>query len=448
VIVVLMLLNFSGGLAPEASSATAFESRQGTNSVAGITYSNSRNQDVVSRSVSGNTARNQAQESPREVVNDFRLPSVETLPARNIETRTALLRGEVDLRDYKRGTAFFVYGYNETKVQALAKDSSALSHNSNQINDEARVIVTDLNTRGEESYQRSVGNLVEDLDYSYLLCVEFTALSNDKEIVCGETKSFSTNPSFSANNNFSTPRISSGRVINVTDSSADLTSRLDMMDGKEGTAFVVYGESRDMVSEVSTFDSYRDVDEDDEDLQKIRLGRALFGQSNFTITLKDLDNDRLHYFRMCVEYDGERDGLVCERTNSFTTDSRDRSDKPAVSTSQAQTSSRSVTLSGDLRMRDFIDGYAFFVYGTDLELVKGVDDANSFGRIRQQLDRLQKVAVDADADGNQSYQIKVRDLEDSGIYHYQLCVQYVDQDQNNREVFVIGCGGVRSFANI
>lgn len=99
-------------------------------------------------------------------------------------------------------------------------------------------------------------------------------------------------------------------------------------------------------------------------------------------------------------------------------------------------------------MGDFIDGYAFFVYGTSLGKVKEVQGLNSFARIRQSVDELQKIAVDSDVDGRDSFRLSITDLEIGQIYHYRMCVQYVDEDTYGREQFFINCGEVRSWVSL
>jgi hypothetical protein len=166
------------------------------------------------------------------------------------------------------------------------------------------------------------------------------------------------------------------------------------------------------------------------------------------VVLDDLDDGTEYYYRACVQYDGERDGLVCGGVRSFETDSRDKSSKPTVVTSGAEIRPSQVFLSGDIRMGDFIDGYAFFVYGTSLGKVKEVQGLNSFARIRQSVDELQKIAVDSDVDGRDSFRLSITDLEIGQIYHYRMCVQYVDEDTYGREQFFINCGEVRSWVSL
>jgi hypothetical protein len=99
-------------------------------------------------------------------------------------------------------------------------------------------------------------------------------------------------------------------------------------------------------------------------------------------------------------------------------------------------------------MGDFMDGYAFFVYGTNQEKVKNVETEDSFNRIRQSVDALQKIALSDDVDGQESISFKVRDLKIGQIYHYRLCVQYVDQNKYGREGFFLNCGEVRSWVSL
>jgi hypothetical protein len=292
-----------------------------------------------------------------------------------------------------------------------------------------------------------VSQLVEDVEYYYQFCVQYQNLAEETTLVCSNISRFTTAPYVTVSNQrFRVPSIGSSRVTDITAGEASFTVSLIMNNGRDGTPFLVYGTDReDIVAEVSDIDSYRDVDEKGDRLQAFRLDRAVLGRASYPITLEELEIDTTYYFLACVEYDGERDGVVCERINQFTTDARDRDDKPRVTTGNVVERSSYVRVGGSIRMRDFNDGLAFFVYGTDESMIDAIEANDSFNRIRQSIDGLQKRAVDDNVDGNEGFTYEIRNLNPNTIYYYRACLQYVDEDERNREEFVITCGDIESF---
>ncbi len=95
-----------------------------------------------------------------------------------------------------------------------------------------------------------------------------------------------------------------------------------MNDFEDGLAFFVYGQDEDMVEEVADEDTYEDIDEDGDDLQKFQLTSSLDGSRRFWSTRSGLDEDTEYFFRICVEYEDEDDDetLECGSVESFTTD--------------------------------------------------------------------------------------------------------------------------------
>lgn len=442
-IISLAFLSASGGLAPEQFSvANADESRFSTEQSASVVVSQqtTQNQPLSSRPVAPVV---------EEVIADYQTPIVESFSVRNIEDDSALVRAAVNMHDYKGGTVYVVYGYSQSRVQDLARSGTVLDRNTHVQDDRARVVFIDLNPRGEELYEKRINRLVSNADYYHQVCLQYTDLAQKSARVCADMERFSTNPEVSLNNRFQVPRISADRAMYVTDGEASINVNLQMNDGVDGIPFLVYGQLREFVDEIDErYTAYSQVDEFDEDLQKKRLGVGRLGQSEFSVQLDDLEDGAQYYYRACVQYDGEKDGLLCGSTRSFETDSRDKSSKPTLQTNAALSESGKATLSGSIRMGDFNDGYAFFIYGTNLEKVQEVAEANSFTRIRQSVDELQKIGVDDDVDGRDSFRMRISDLEFGQVYYYRLCVQYVDEDKYGREQFFINCGGVRSWVSL
>jgi hypothetical protein len=442
-VIVLFFLNASGGLAPEQFSSTKDDGNQSAEEVSGTSVNQRQINDRKT------TIRASNPEVTKETVTDYRVPVVNTLDVRNIESGSALFRAELNMRDYKGGTVYLVYGYDQNQVKTLAKSNQVLDRKTNNHDDRARVTVFDLNPRGEELYEKRINQLVSNADYYYQTCLEYTNLADKEVTICDGVKSFSTNPEVDLRGGFQAPNISVNRANSITDGGASVEVSLRMNDGVDGIPFLVYGLSERLIDEVEDrYSSYSSVREFDDDLQKDRLAVRILGQSTYNVEFDDLEGDSEYFYRACVEYDGERDGLVCSRTGSFETDDKNRSSKPSVTTNGPEVKPGKVILSGNIRMGDFIDGYAFYIYGTNLDKVKEVSSLNSFSRIRQSVDELQKNAVNGDVDGRKSFSFSVTDLQPSQIYHYRMCVQYVDENKYGREEFFINCGEIRSWVSL
>ncbi len=441
----LVLLGLSGGieggLAPQSNASTTVERE-----VSRSTPARSNNERTSLSDRFDNQFRRSGE--VQGVSLDTRLPSVETLAARNLESTSATVRGSAMLRTYKDGVVFVVYGYNEGRVELLAKNYRS-TNVAPTTDDRAQVLILDRRANGSEAYERRVSNLAKDTQYYFKICTEYQTLAGTKAVTCGSTKTFVTNPTFSvSNDSFRTPRISLRAPLNITDSEASFSGQVTMNDGVDGIPFLVYGESESLVRAVSennrTFSSVR---EDDEELQKVRIATGLRGQYEFTLPLDGLDNGQQYFYRACVEYDGERDGLVCDSVRNFVTDGRDRSNKPTATTGTVTVSGTRATITGSADMEDFFDGVAFFVYGTDRAGIEGVVERGSFARISQSIDRLQRVSVDDDLDGRDSFTRTISDLLPGTTYHYRMCVQYEDQDDRGRDTFFLRCGTTQTFTS-
>lgn len=127
----------------------------------------------------------------------------------------------------------------------------------------------------------------------------------------------------SSNNNGDYPSVSTYSVTDVEDDRAELLGSVDMNDFSNGEVFFVYGEDQGQVRDVSNdFDSYNDVDEDGDDLQKVRVDRDLDSSDSYSEVVMSLDDDTRHYYSICVEFEDEDDDdvLECGNVRVFTTD--------------------------------------------------------------------------------------------------------------------------------
>ncbi|MCA9360469.1 hypothetical protein KC730_01095 [Candidatus Kaiserbacteria bacterium] len=374
--------------------------------------------------------------------NYYRPPMVQTLSAENIEYNTAVLRGEVDLRSIDSGLVFVVYGYEKSKVAEVGSKYKTFVEIPASNNDKVRTKVLNKIANGFDSYKLKLSSLVQDTEYFYQICVQYNM--GDDAVSCGQIESFVTNLRDPRSNDFGQPRVSIDTATNVTAYTADVKGSVDMKDGKAGIVFIVYGESKNLVNLVDVeSNKYSNVEESYEYLQKDRIETNLLGKSEYNLIIDDLDRDTEYFYRLCVEFDGEKSGLECSPVHSFVTDSRDRDHKPSVNTYGAVVSGNSAQLFGSVRMLDFFDGLVFFVYGTDLKKITVIEENGSFAKIRQDSDKLQRVSVDNDHDGNADFKLIINDLKLTSTYFYRLCVEYVDENYKGREELFLSCGEVR-----
>ena len=118
-------------------------------------------------------------------------------------------------------------------------------------------------------------------------------------------------------------------------------------------------------------------------------------------------------------------------------------DEPDVQTEDAEDiDDDRAELNGEVDMNDFRNGVVFFVYGEDEDQIEDVeDDFDSYSDVDEDGDDLQKVRVDSDLDGDESYSRDVTGLDDDTEYFFQICVEYEDEDDDE----TLECGGVEEF---
>lgn len=119
------------------------------------------------------------------------------------------------------------------------------------------------------------------------------------------------------------PEVETESAKKIEDDRATLRGSVDMMDFEDGEVFFVFGTDEDAIEDVEDdFDSYRDVDEDGDDLMKERVDSSLDGDADYEMTVTGLDEDTDYYFQICVGYEDEDgdDVLKCGGVDDFTTD--------------------------------------------------------------------------------------------------------------------------------
>jgi hypothetical protein len=92
-------------------------------------------------------------------------------------------------------------------------------------------------------------------------------------------------------------------------------------------------------------------------------------------------------------------------------------------------------------MQDAEEGIVFFVYGEDEDMVEDVEDEDTYSNVDTDGDDLQKVKVDSNFEGDDDFYAVVSGLDDDTDYYFRLCVQFEDEDDDDRLV----CGDVEDF---
>lgn len=220
---------------------------------------------------------------------------VETEAARSIEDDEATLYGTLDLDRSPYARVWFEYGTD-----------GRLDERS-----------TTLRLDDDDDFDIEVDDLDEDEKYYYRAVAEDASGHR----VYGEIRSFTTDEDNRSRND-DEPEVETGDADDITDDSVEINGEVDMNDFNDGLVFFVIGEDEDRIEDVEDEDTYRDVDERGDDLQKYKVRDDLDGSREFRLSIDGLDDDTEYYYRICVEYEDEDDDdvLVCGDVESFTTD--------------------------------------------------------------------------------------------------------------------------------
>lgn len=130
------------------------------------------------------------------------------------------------------------------------------------------------------------------------------------------------------------------------------------------------------------------------------------------------------------------------RNNNYNNYSNYDDEPEAITNSAFNINRNDARLRGEVRMNDFDYGTAFFVYGTDRNLVEDIEnDFNDFNDIDERGDQLEKIRVDSNAYGTRTYEARVSGLTRDEQYYFSMCVSY--EDDRNRDT--ITCGNTVRF---
>jgi len=222
--------------------------------------------------------------------------AIVTRSASDISDEDALLRGRV--ADFNRSDYADVWFEYDTDNRDLDEKTS----------------VERIYEDESEYFENRVSNLEDDTAYY------FRAVGEDDEGQrdYGGIVRFTTDGGDEEH-----PGVTTQSATDIQDDQADLRGYVDMNDFNNGEVFFVYGEDESQIEDVEDdFDSYANVDEDGEDLQKVRVDTDLDSSDSYREEVGGLDDNTKHYFSICVGYEDEYDDDVikCGSVRSFTTD--------------------------------------------------------------------------------------------------------------------------------
>jgi hypothetical protein len=349
---------------------------------------------------------------------------VTTRSAIDVEDEDAKLRGEVDFNNEDEVTVYFQFG----------KSSTNLRYNTTHF-----VLDEDDD---DEDFEHGITDLDDDTRYYYRAVAEDENGRRD----FGKILSFTTDDSGGSNSD-DDPSLDADNATSIDEDSAVLHGSVDMNDFRNGLVFFVYGEDEDQVDDIaSDYDEYGDIDEDGDDLQKVKVDSDLDGDEDYNYTARYLNEDQRIYFSICVEYEDEDDDQVikCSSAEDFSTDGSSSSDdEPDIATvDYSYVTDYSARMSGSVDMNDFNNGIVFIVYGEDEDQVDDIaSDYDEYGDIDEDGVDLQKIKVRSDVDDDLNFYATTNGLDNDTEIYFAACVEYEDEDNDD----VVVCGGTKSF---
>lgn len=118
-------------------------------------------------------------------------PTVNTNRADEISRNSARLRGDVDMNDFDKGQVFFVYGESRNQVINVEDENSYYDINENRR--DLKKVLVDRGLNGFRSYWYRVGNLYDNTNYYFRLCVGYDNDRRNETLECGDVRQFRTN---------------------------------------------------------------------------------------------------------------------------------------------------------------------------------------------------------------------------------------------------------------
>lgn len=224
---------------------------------------------------------------------------ITTGAASDIDEDAATVAGTVEFEDTDSAKVWFQYGLS---TKALTKSTS-------------------MKTVDEEgSFEADLSGLLDDTTYYYRAVGQDENGRRD----FGAVKNFSTDEEGDDDDDDdnNAPEVTTDDADDITNDSAELSGSVDMNDFDNGRVFFVWGQDEDMVEAVDDEDSFDDINEDGDDLQKESIENGFDGNEDFTREVDDLESDSTYYFAIGVEYENEDGDEVIElgTVRNFTTE--------------------------------------------------------------------------------------------------------------------------------
>lgn len=225
--------------------------------------------------------------------------NVITQTATNIDADSATLRGKIELDEDETADVWFTYGTTSAKLSSsTTKVEIAYGEE-----DDFTKNITDLKPETRYYYRAVAEDEDGKKDYGKILY--FTTLDDGTITDVQE------------------PVVVTRAPGDITEDTVVIRGQVEMEDFDNGVVFFVYGKNATMVNDVDEdFDTFADIDESGEDLEKIQVDADLDGVSSYDEEIENLDGNTKYYYRVGVQYENEdgEDTLKLGDARSFTTE--------------------------------------------------------------------------------------------------------------------------------
>lgn len=121
------------------------------------------------------------------------VPLVYTYTARNVTDTAADIRGEIDMREFENGTVFFVYGTDRGAVEDVVNDFDTyadIEEDDTELG--LQKVLEDSDLDGNDVFTRTITSLEPGTKYFVAMGVEYENDDNDKVLLVGNVRSFTT----------------------------------------------------------------------------------------------------------------------------------------------------------------------------------------------------------------------------------------------------------------
>ena len=224
---------------------------------------------------------------------------IRTLGATNVDEDSATLRGNLNILSGDTAEVWFEYGTNR-----------------NDLDEETSKMELD----DDGSFSQSISNLDGNRVYYFRALGE----GEDGDVDRGALLSFRTDDEDDdSDDENEEPEAETENAENISQSNAELHGSVDMNDFDDGRVFFVFGENEEQIGSVEDdFNTYNEIDEDGDDLQKVLVDGDLDNSADYELDISGLDSDAEHFFSICVEYEDEDDDntLLCGTIEDFETE--------------------------------------------------------------------------------------------------------------------------------